>query len=202
MHDYIEKEAKFFIRDHKKIEQRIKKLDGKIIQPRVLESNLRFDTPAKDLSASYQVLRLRQDMRARLTYKGPADPKSEVSARLEYEVDVGDIAAAERILEALGYEIITIYEKYRSSFSLDDAEISLDEMPFGKFIEIEGEDEKQIQQIAVKLNLKWENRTSLSYLRIFSRVKDQMGLSMRDLTFDNFSRLDIQPAHIPLLYAD
>ncbi len=202
MPEKIEKEAKFYIRDLKKIERQIKDLGGVVIQSRVFESNLRFDTHDRELSASYQVLRLRHDTRARLTYKGPADPNSEVSARLEYEMEISDLATGRRILEALGYEIVTIYEKYRASYSLDNVEISLDEMPFGKFMEIEGADAQQIRQMAVKLNLKWENRSSLSYLRIFTQVKERLGLSMRNLTFDNFSELDIQPGHLQLSYAD
>ena len=202
MHEKIEKEAKFYIRDLKRNEQHIKDLGGVVIQPRVLESNLRFDTHERELSASFQVLRLRQDTRARLTYKGPADPNSDVSARLEYEVGISDLTTCRHILEALGYEIVTVYEKYRTSYSLDNVEISLDVMPFGKFMEIEGADTQQIRQMADKLNLKWENRSSLSYLRIFSQVKARLGLSMRDLTFDNFSGWDIQPSHLQLSYAD
>ncbi len=202
MHEKIEKEAKFYIRNLNKIEMQIKDLGGVATQPRVFESNLRFDTCGRELSASYQVLRLRQDTRARLTYKGPADPNSEVSARLEYEVEISDLTTTESIFEALGYEVITIYEKYRTSYSLDNVELSLDEMPFGEFMEIEGADAHQIRQMADKLNLKWKNRSSLSYLRIFSQVKEQLGLSMRDLTFSNFSGLDIQPDHLQLSYAD
>ena len=202
MHEKIEKEAKFYIRNLKKIEQHIKDLGGIVIQPRVLESNLRFDTHERELSASFQVLRLRQDTRARLTYKGPADPNSEVSSRLEYEVEISDPTTGRHILETLGYEIVTIYEKYRTSYSLDTVEISLDEMPFGKFMEIEGADAQQIRQMAIKLNLKWENRSSLSCLGLFSQVKERLGLSMRDLTFDNFSDLDIQPSNLQLSYAD
>lgn len=202
MHEKIEKEAKFYIRDLEIIEQHIIDLGGIVIQARVLESNLRFDTHERELSASYQVLRLRQDTRARLTYKGPADPNSEVSARLEYEVEISDLTTAERILETLGYEVITIYEKYRVSYSLDNVELSLDEMPFGDFMEIEGADAQQIQQMADKLNLKWENRSSLSYLGIFSQVKERLGLSMRDLTFDDFSEVQIKPEHLRLSFAD
>ena len=98
--------------------------------------------------------------------------------------------------------MITIYEKYRISYSLDNVEISLDEMPFGSFMEIEGADTQHIKAMADKLNLKWEKRSALSYLRIFSQVKERLGLSMRDLTFDNFSELEIQPDHLQLSHAD
>jgi len=202
MHEKIEKEAKFYVRDLKKIERKIKNLGGVIVQPRVFESNIRFDTHKRKLSASHQVLRLRQDTRARLTFKGPTDPNSEVSARPEYEVEISDLNTGRHILEALGYEVITIYEKYRTSYFLDTVEISLDEMPFGSFMEIEGSDTQHIQAMAGKLNLKWENRSALSYFRIFSQVKEMLGLSMRDLTFDNFSGLEIKPEHLRLSYAD
>ncbi|MCD6576932.1 MAG: class IV adenylate cyclase [Anaerolineaceae bacterium] len=202
MHEKIEKEAKFYVRDLKKMEHLIKDFGGRVVQPRIFESNLRFDTHERKLSTSHQVLRLRQDTRARLTYKEPADPNSEVSARLEYEVEIDNLTTARHILEVLGFEVITIYEKYRASYFLDEVEISLDEMPFGKFMEIEGADTQHIQKMADKLNLVWENRSPLSYMRIFSLVKERLGLSMRDLTFDNFSGLDIQPSHLQLSYAD
>ncbi len=202
MSEKIEREAKFYIRDLKKIEQQIKDFNGIVIQPRVLESNFRFDTHKRELSASYQVLRLRHDTHSRLTYKEPADPNSGVSARLEYEVEISDLNAAKHMLEALGYEVITIYEKYRVSYSLDNVEISLDEMPFGFFMEIEGSSTRQIRLMAEKLHLNWKNRSSLSYMRIFSQVKERLGLSMRDLTFDNFSGLEIKPEHLRLFYAD
>ena len=198
----VEKEAKFYIRDLEQIEQRLIDLGGEIVQPRTFETNLRFDTPDRILSASFQVLRLRQDTRARLTYKGPADPGSTVSSRPEYEVEVSDLDTGREILESLGYEVVTTYEKYRTSFLLDNVEISLDEMPIGYFIEIEGADEDQIHTMANKLDLKWENRSSLSYMSLFTLVKKQLNLSMRDLTFNNFSSLEIQPYHLQLSFAD
>ena len=151
MHEKIEKEAKFYVRDLKKMEHLIKDFGGRVVQPRIFESNLRFDTHERKLSTSHQVLRLRQDTRARLTYKEPADPNSEVSARLEYEVEIDNLTTARHILEVLGFEVITIYEKYRASYFLDEVEISLDEMPFGKFMEIEGADTQHIQKMADKL---------------------------------------------------
>ena len=171
MHGNVEKEAKFFVRALKKIEQKVIAMGGQPVQPRILETNLRYDTPNRDLTNSYQVLRLRQDSRARLTYKGPADPISTVSARMEYEVEISDLETGRRILEALGYEVAAIYEKYRASYLLESCEISLDEMPFGDFLEIEGPDEAHIQNVSDTLELKWEYRSPLSYMRLFAQVK-------------------------------
>ena len=202
MAQIVEKEAKFYIRNLEEIENRIIDQGGKMVQPRTFETNLRFDTHDGALSASFQVLRLREDTRARLTYKGPADPSSSVSARPEYEVEISDLDTARAILEALGYQVVTIYEKYRAAYDLDKVEISLDEMPFGTFIEIEGPDEEHIKAAAKRLNLKWENRSALSYMRLFTHVKKNLNLSMRDLTFENFSDMEFEPRHLQLTFAD
>jgi len=115
---------------------------------------------------------------------------------------VSDLESARRILEAIGYQVITMYEKYRTSYLLGKTEISLDEMPYGSFIEIEGPEETAIQDSANHLHLKWENRTNMSYLRIFSNLKECLGLNMRDLTFNVFSGHEIQPDHLQLEFAD
>ena len=61
-----------------------------------------------------------------------------MKSRPEDEVVVADAAAATRILEALGYRKVFRYQKYREVFRFRDAEIVVDEMPIGTFVEIEG----------------------------------------------------------------
>lgn len=198
----IEKEAKFYINELNKIEDELISLGAICNQPRTFETNLRFDTPDGSLASSLQVLRLRQDTKARLTYKGPADASSTVSARPEFEVEISDLETGWQILVALGYQIITIYEKHRASYMIDKVEVSLDEMPFGDFIEIEGPSESSIQLVANKLGLTWENRSALSYMRLFSVVKTNLDLSFRDLTFKNFNDVKVLPQHLQLQFAD
>ena len=202
MPEKIEKEAKFYIRELKKLEHDLIALGARCSQPRTMETNLRFDTTEGSLSSTFQVLRLRQDTRARLTYKGPSDATSAVSARPELEVEISDLETGQRILEALGFQVVTMYEKYRAAYLLDTVEVSLDEMPFGNFIEIEGPSESAIQMVATKLGLTWENRSAQSYMRLFATVKGNIMLDMRDLTFENFKGRDIKPEHLQLQFAD
>ena len=61
-----------------------------------------------------------------------------IISRFEAEVNVGDFANTKLILEKLGFMVTASYEKYRSTFFLDNTEIVLDELPFGNFVEIEG----------------------------------------------------------------
>ena len=198
----IEMEAKFYIRELEKVRVDLAALGAECTQPEILEINLRFDTPDNKLAASLQVLRLRQDTRARLTFKGPADAASSVSARPELEVEISDLQTGRLILESLGYQVVTVYEKYRASYQIGDVEISLDRIPFGDFLEIEGPQETSIQWIASKLGLTWENRSSQSYMHLFTTVKQLLGLQMRDLTFENFQNVQVKPAHLQLQYAD
>ncbi len=182
----LEQEAKFWLGHPEKLEAGLKALGAQLVQPRTYELNLRFDTPDGHLAKAFQALRLRQDRKARLTFKGAADLASAVSSREEIEVEVGDIQTAREILEALGYRVVVSYEKYRAAYQFGGVEVSVDEMPFGNFCEIEGPDTESIQTAAQKLDLDWSARSKLSYLVIFEKLKLEFSLPMDDLTFDAF----------------
>src|SRR5512133_3090131 len=94
-------EVKFYLQNLGALETRLKKMGANLIQPRIFELNLRFDTAEGTLSHSKQVLRLRQDTQALLTYKGAAQERSDVASRKEIEFTVSDFAATRRLLEAL-----------------------------------------------------------------------------------------------------
>ena len=94
------------------------------------------------------------------------------------------------------------YEKYRAAYQLGEVEVSLDEMPFGTFSEIEGPNEDSIRAAAEQLGLNWEARSKVSYLTIFGALKDAFGLEMPDLTFAAFTERTYSLEKIGLLPAD
>jgi adenylate cyclase class 2 len=181
-----ELEVKFYLTALTPLENRLKALKAELAQPRVHEINLRFDTPDLLLTRTLRVLRLRRDTQAIVTYKGPGEEKDGVRLRQELEFTVGDFDMARVFFEALGYQVSVIYEKYRAVYDLGEAHITLDEMPYGNFAEIEGPDGKTIQETARLLDLDWETRILDSYLVLFDRVKSTLGLAFRDLAFENF----------------
>jgi adenylate cyclase class 2 len=65
-----ELEVKFYIADLRALEGKLVAQGARLVQPRVHEVNLRFDTAESELKRTYRVLRLRQDNAAHLTYKG------------------------------------------------------------------------------------------------------------------------------------
>lgn len=198
----LEQEAKFWLGDPAKLEQNLKSLGAHLVQPRTYELNLRFDTEDGRLAKAFQALRLRQDQKARLTFKGAADPASSVSSRAEIEVEVSDLKTAREILEALGYRVVVTYEKYRAAYRLGEVEVSLDEMPFGNFCEIEGPDTDAIRAAAEDLGLDWEARSKLSYLAIFGALKEAYSLPIDDLTFEAFKGLTLSMEKVGLVFAN
>jgi adenylate cyclase class 2 len=197
-----EVEAKFYLGNPDGLRRRLEALGAVLAHPRVHEVNLRFDLPDGSLTRERRVLRLRRDARAVLTYKGAAQPGSEVAVRQEIETEVADFDACRRLLEALGYQVSVMYEKYRATYRLEDMEIVLDELPYGAFCEIEAADGDSIHRLAERLGLDWTARITLSYLALFDQLKRARGWTMRDLSFDNLHGLSVSPTELGARRAD
>ena len=195
-------EVKFIVGDLAKIEARLKDLGAEPTQARTHELNLRFDTPGGELKRTFQVLRLRQDTAARLTYKGPGVLQEGVRSRQELEFEVSDFSTARRFLEALGYAVAMIYEKYRTVYDLDGMHVALDEMPYGNFVEIEGPDIPSLQAFNHRLGLDWSAAVSESYTALFDGLKLRLGLKFRDLLFENFQAVGVAPEDFGARLAD
>lgn len=179
-------EVKYAVSHHAALRQRILSLGGRQHQDRHLERNWRFDTPDRSLTSQQRVLRLRQADRATVTYKGPL---STPLARTEIEFEVDRPQAVNQLLQALGYQVFQIYEKYREVFALDEVEVMLDELPFGSFVEIEGAAVNTLQAASQQLGLMWDQRINESYLEIFARVREKLGLPIEQATFEAFRQI-------------
>ena len=185
-----ETELKLHTPDLARVRSALAEASAALTKPRVYERNFRYENAAKTLSESGIVLRLRQtsadDQRGLLTYKEGARIENGISQRFEAEVAVDDFEMMDMILGRLGYEVALIYEKYRTTYTLGEAEIMLDEMPFGSFSEIEA-DADVIESLVMRLGLENQPRMAASYTEIFANVKARLNLDFRDLTFDNFA---------------
>ena len=116
------------------------------------EVNTLYDGDSIDTERA--VLRLRRvGSRAILTFKERLPGNSPIKHQLEDETTVGDADAMDAILESLGFNPTLIYEKRRERWKLGETEIVLDELPFGLFMEIEGE-ESSINDVEKKLAIK------------------------------------------------
>ncbi len=195
-----ELEVKFYVSDLAEIERRLVAAGATLLQPRTHEYNLRFDSLSGDLAQRESLLRLRRDAGSHLTFKGPSTTLGGVLARQEIEFDVSNFSDAQKLIEALGYKSKFVYEKFRTTYALDGLKVTLDEMPYGPFVEIEGTEPEPIEQATKDLGLDWLERLPETYVSIFRRLKELFGLHFNDLTFDNFKtvKFDVQRVGVKL----
>lgn len=200
-------EAKFYVSDLSKIEASLLELGAGLLQPRVLETNIRFDLPGGGLHSQGRVLRLRRDTEAKLTYKGGGVNEQGVLSRAEIEFVVGDFEKAKQLLEALGYHRLFYYEKYRTTYALHTSEVSthimLDELPYGNFVEVEGESVQAVRAVADSLGLKRDRAVPTSYHVLFERLcARHPGLDPSNLSFAVLQGMTIQPEDLSVQAAD
>jgi adenylate cyclase class 2 len=205
-------EVKLMVRDLARLAERLQTLGAVLETARVHETNLRFDTRSMELSRARKALRLRKDNAVRLTFKGPQELGTDASIRQEIEFEVSDFAAAKRFLEALGYMVSVIYEKYRTTYRFGPVLVTLDEMPYGAFVELEGAETGEgeadggavanLQAAAAALGLDWQARSGASYLALFDQLRQARGLTAHDLTFADLQGQQVSPADLGLRFAD
>ncbi len=195
----LEVEVKFFVPDLVAFRERLLAAGAELTKPRIYERNVRFDTADERLYKELSLLRLRQDTAVTLTYKGTPEnlPDSEAKVREELEVQVSNFDTLSEIFQRLGFAPMQVYEKYRETFQWQDVEIVLDELPYGNFIELEGE-EGGIKTAVAHLNLNWQDRIVGNYLGLMAQLKAHHNLPFNDVTFTNFANLDISIADILL----
>ncbi len=197
-----EREIKFYVQDLPALTKKLQRYGAALVRPRILERNLRLDTNDNSLRRGGRLLRLRQDDRARVTYKENARIEEGVMTRTEIEFEVDDFEVALSLFESLGYQVVVVYEKYRCEYKLGDVMIMLDELPFGDFVEIEAPTSSLIKDVAQLLGLNWSRGIGTNYLGLMEIAKIHAGLSFDDLTFDNFQGIAISPEDLQVEPAD
>ncbi|MFN2303944.1 MAG: class IV adenylate cyclase [Anaerolineales bacterium] len=201
--EYEEREIKFYLQNLEAIRERLRICGAEETRPRMLERNLRLDTADKSLQKEGRLLRLRQDDQVWVTFKANARTDGGVIARTEIEFRADDFVVVRKLFEALGYQVVVIYEKYRQVFTIGDVEVTLDELPFGHFMEIEASSNILIEGVAQMLGLDWSKGLATNYLGLFAIAKRNADLQFNDLTFDNFAglhldyqALEVEPADL------
>ena len=189
----LETEVKFFQPEPAAL-QEILRHSGAVSKGQHFETNYRYDDRDQRLLKTQCLLRLRRDSRNRLTFKRPHPVGGrQFKTHEEIEVDVADFNTAAQLLEALGFRRVQIYEKQRTTFELADAEICLDHLPYGHFVEIEGTPET-ILAVVDTLGLPWPQRILANYLQIFERLRQNLRLPFQDVTFANFETVQADMA--------
>ncbi len=195
--DNLEVEVKFFVPDLQVVREKLMQLGAEVVKPRIFEQNVRYDTTNEELLQEWKLLRLRQDNVVTVTFKGEPQQAvvSEARVREELEVKVSDFATMATIFARIGFHPVQSYEKYRETFLFGNVEVVLDELPYGDFVELEGE-EAELKTAVSQLGLNWQKRILTNYLGLMQQLKDKHNLPFADLTFANFEGLTISVADV------
>jgi adenylate cyclase class 2 len=161
----LEVEVKFFCSDFQALRSGLRDSGAFFLHTR-FEQNLVFDTPDYRLRKENMLLRLRSTGSqggVLCLKKPPADSQPEdVKAWEELETEVERSDELRRLFLALGYIVSFSYEKVREQWELDGCQVCLDILPFGRFVEIEGE-RQAIFDLAERLGLASCSRTVKNY---------------------------------------
>lgn len=162
-------ELKFAVADLAALRQRLAEA-GALKQDTVFEENIVFDEPSGRLAAHEQLLRVRADRRAVVTFKAPraGDPRFKVREELEFEVS--DAAAACALFVRLGFTRTRRYQKRRQTWQLGEAVVALDELPFGTYCEIEGAP-AAIARAAAALGLDLRQGLTQNYFTLYDDLR-------------------------------
>jgi adenylate cyclase class 2 len=146
----IEKKFRLTIEQRETLPQRLRAI-GATLRGEEFEENTLFSGAALELGN--RILRLRKiGKRAVLTFKERLPSSSGTKRQQEDETEVVDGEAMRSILERLGFVPVLVYEKRRETWLMTGVEIVLDELPFGLFMEIEG-DEAGIDEVERRLEM-------------------------------------------------
>ena len=134
----LEVELKVRVQALDPVRENLIRLNARFLS-RVHEHDLYYNAPHRDFGITDEAVRIRySDDNAVVTYKGPKIKKFGLKAREEVNFAVESGTSFETMLERLGFTLTTDVNKWRETYSLGNASISLDTVDeLGTFVEIE-----------------------------------------------------------------
>lgn len=168
----VELEIKFLFNPTRAslIRKKILKIKNISYEGRFYEKATMLDNAERAMNKEDARLRVKEikneqnsrDSRIEFSYKRRIQANGGIKKEEEIETSfISDADSFFKILNKMGYQITTSYERYREIYTVNNSKITLDEFPFGYILEIEGE-EKEIKKISKLLNLKISNSYPLS----------------------------------------
>ena len=166
----IQKQVKFQIKDFDIISKKLIDLEAVFIGG-FFEKTIRYDTDDHCLFDQGIFIRTKSGLRNVLTLKEKTDENDNaLLERYTTEVEIENIEKMEYILSRMGFTNKVIMEKYRLYFKWNHIEISIDELRFGIYLEIKGED-KEIKKLSKQLGFKNKDMITVTYWDIYDKIK-------------------------------
>jgi adenylate cyclase class 2 len=179
----LEIEVKVAVPDVRAVAEKARGLGWELVRRRHFEANVLFDYPERSLSLSGCLLRVREtESGALLTFKGRVEEHERYKVRPETETTCESGPAVRAILESLGLRPFFRYEKFREEYGGPGALLCLDELPFGHFLELEGE-AGAIEAMASALGIDPDRFLKRSYADLYGERCRELGVPFGDIVF-------------------
>jgi len=187
---HIEKEIKFLFsaNEAKELSSSLKNWRGN----RLYEKTTMFDNDDgimyhKDARLRIREIKSKKHYITEFSYKkrlleNMGSIKREEEIELAFSIDSSPLIS---ILENMGFYPISSYERFRTTYQINNTKTTLDEFPFGWILEIEGE-EDSIEEVVNLLGLDEEKATLESCDDVYSRIcKERNIIPKNDILFDD-----------------
>lgn len=178
----LEIERKYRFSDFAVLRTRLRDARGEY-GGRDFEENTVWDTPSRELREQGILLRLRSvgPSNVLCLKKPPKESRMECKNKVfeEVETTVADPDAMGGVFRHLGYEVAFRYEKLRETWRMERVTVCLDHLPFGRFVELEG-DEESIPRAEEVLGLQGCPSTTMNYHELNKAWRRERGLEEQD----------------------
>lgn len=176
----IQKQVKYKIENFDALSKKLIQLEAVFIGG-FFEKTIRYDTVDHYLFDHGIFIRTKSGLRNVLTLKEKTRKNDNtLLERYATEIEIDDIEKMEYILSRIGLTNKIIMEKYRLYFRWNHIEISIDELPFGIYLEIKGDD-KEIRNLSKQLGFKSKDMITVTYWDIYDKIKHN---DNNDIQFD------------------
>jgi adenylate cyclase, class 2 len=184
----IEVELKYNIENLEQLKEKINNLQADLVKNRIYELSVMYDNELEIMQKTDGRIRLRKSGdEVEFCYKKPITREG-IKKEIEYEVNVSNFETLEKIINEMGYFSVSSYERYRTTYKLDNAKITIDEYPFANFLEIEGEDAK-ILEVSKKLGFNTEKNITDSCDSLFNKWREANNLEYSShMRFEDFGK--------------
>jgi adenylate cyclase class 2 len=184
----IEVEIKLAVQSAAKARALLRRLDFKVIVPRIFERNLVLDDDEGSLRARGMLLRVREAGKtSTCTFKGPDIPGRH-KRRIEREFTASDSGACLAVFAGVGFRESFRYEKYRTEFARPNDRgiatgiVTIDETPIGVFMELEGP-ARWIDTTAQAMGFTRDAYITASYARLYFAWCEEHGIQPAGMCF-------------------
>ncbi|MBU4350868.1 CYTH domain-containing protein [Candidatus Parcubacteria bacterium] len=172
-------------KDISTIKNELKKLGFRLIAKQSFETTFGFFTPDGSSIDRGIFPRIKVDASgAWLTVKVKKEQSKKYFKRTEFNLKVQDVDGARDVLKVLGYEKERIFEKFRDTYydQKQKVEVTIDTLPFGYYMEIEGQSLK-IEDMLKRLGLNGRERIVRAYLGVYDDWRKKHGVKNENAVF-------------------